>query len=58
MDPVRAKYDEEGDPYYGSARLWDDGIIKPCQTRAVVALALAAALNAPLERGPEPIYRM
>ncbi|MBJ81090.1 MAG: methylcrotonoyl-CoA carboxylase [Myxococcales bacterium] len=58
MDPVRAKYEEEGDPYYGSARLWDDGIIKPCQTRNVVALALAAALNAPIERGPEPVYRM
>jgi len=56
--PVRAKYETEGDPYYGSALLWDDGVIDPAETRQVLALALSAALNAPIERGPAPVYRM
>jgi 3-methylcrotonyl-CoA carboxylase beta subunit len=45
--PVRQKYEDEGNPYYATARLWDDGIIDPAQTRDVLGLALAAALNAP-----------
>jgi len=56
--PVLAKYEAEGDPYFGSARLWDDGIIDPADTRRILALALSACLNAPIERGPAPVYRM
>jgi len=56
--PVLEKYEAEGDPYFGSARLWDDGIIDPADTRSVLALALSACLNAPIERGAAPVYRM
>ncbi len=52
------QYEREGHPYYATARLWDDGIITPQETRRVVALALSAALNAPI---PEPrwgVFRM
>jgi acetyl-CoA carboxylase carboxyltransferase component len=56
--PVLAKYEREGDPYFGTAHLWDDGIIDPAQTRAVVALALSAALNAPIADSPAPVFRM
>ena len=56
--PVLEKYEKEGDPYYGSARLWDDGIIDPADTRSVVALALSACLNAPVEESRWPVYRM
>ena len=47
---IRAKYEREGNPYYSTARLWDDGVIDPAQTRDVLALAIAAALNAPIAR--------
>ena len=47
--PIRAQYEEQGHPYYASARLWDDGIIDPAETRLVLALGLSAALNAPIE---------
>jgi acetyl-CoA carboxylase carboxyltransferase component len=57
-DPVLAKYEREGDPYFGSANLWDDGIIDPAQTRAVVALSLSAALNVPISENPAPVFRM
>jgi acetyl-CoA carboxylase carboxyltransferase component len=57
-DPVLAKYEREGDPYHGTAQLWDDGIIDPAQTRAVVALALSAALNAPIPESRAPVFRM
>ena len=50
--PVIEKYEREGDPYFGTSHLWDDGIIDPAQTRQVVGLALSATLNAPLETGP------
>ncbi len=56
--PIRARYETEGDPYFATARLWDDGIIDPAQTRDVLGLALAASLNAPI---PEPrfgVFRM
>ena len=56
--PVIEKYEREGDPYFGTSQLWDDGIIDPAQTRQVVGLALSATLNAPLETGPAPVYRM
>jgi acetyl-CoA carboxylase carboxyltransferase component len=57
-EPVLEKYEREGDPYFGTARLWDDGIIDPSQTRAVVALALTAALNASIPDSPAPVFRM
>ncbi len=57
-DPVLKKYEAEGSPYYATAHLWDDGVIDPVETRATVALALSAALNAPVTRGPSPVYRM
>jgi len=56
--PVLEKYEREGSPYFATAHLWDDGIIDPVDTRAAVALALSAALNAPVTRGPAPVYRM
>jgi acetyl-CoA carboxylase carboxyltransferase component len=56
--PVLEKYEREGDPYYGSSLLWDDGMITPTETRQVVALALSACLNAPVVSGPAPVYRM
>ena len=57
--PVRRKYEDEGNPYYATARLWDDGIIDPAQTRDVLGLALAATLNAPIpERPAFGVFRM
>ncbi len=48
--PIRAQYETQGHPYYASARLWDDGIIDPAETRLVLALSISASLNAPIER--------
>ena len=57
--PIRQKYEDEGNPYYATARLWDDGVIDPVQTRDVVALALSAALDAPIPERPSfGIFRM
>ncbi len=56
--PVREKYEHEGSPYFGTALLWDDGIIDPVDTRAALGLALSAALNAPIEASRWPVYRM
>ena len=57
--PVRQKYEDEGNPYYATARLWDDGVIDPAQTRDVLGLALAAALEAPVpERPAFGVFRM
>jgi len=47
--PIRAQYETQGHPYYASARLWDDGIIDPAETRLVLALSISASLNAPIE---------
>jgi acetyl-CoA carboxylase carboxyltransferase component len=47
--PILDKYEHEGNAYYSTARLWDDGIIDPVRTREVLALSLSAALNAPIE---------
>ena len=47
--PIRAQYDSQGHPYYAGARLWDDGIIDPAETRIVLALSISASLNAPIE---------
>ncbi|MBV2150462.1 methylcrotonoyl-CoA carboxylase [Sphingobium sp. AS12] len=57
--PVRQKYEEEGNPYYATARLWDDGVIDPAQTRDVLGLAFAATLNAPVgDRAQFGVFRM
>jgi 3-methylcrotonyl-CoA carboxylase beta subunit len=57
--PVRQKYEDEGNPYHATARLWDDGVIDPAQTRDVLALALAAALEAPIPAQPQfGVFRM
>ena len=57
--PIRQKYEDEGNPYYATARLWDDGVIDPVQTRDVVAFALSAALDAPIPERPSfGIFRM
>jgi 3-methylcrotonyl-CoA carboxylase beta subunit len=56
--PIRAKYDEQGHPYYATARIWDDGIIDPADTRHVLGLALSAAANAPIESTKFGIFRM
>lgn len=57
-DPVRKQYEEEGSPYYATARLWDDGIILPTETRETVGLCLAAALHAPVAETRYPVFRM
>jgi len=56
--PIREKYEAEGSPYFATARLWDDGVIDPAQTRRVVALSLAASLNAPIEPTKFGVFRM
>ena len=56
--PIRARYEHEGHPYFASARLWDDGIIDPADTRRVLALAISAALNAPCEKTSFGVFRM
>ena len=56
--PIRDKYEHEGHPYYATARMWDDGIIKPADTRRVLALALSASLNAPIEDTKFGIFRI
>jgi 3-methylcrotonyl-CoA carboxylase beta subunit/propionyl-CoA carboxylase len=56
--PILARYDEEGSPYHSSARLWDDGVIAPADTRAVLGLGIAAALNAPIPETRFGVFRM
>jgi len=56
--PILEKYEREGSPYYSTARLWDDGIIDPTETRTVLALALSACLNAPIEATRNGVFRM
>ncbi|MEV4468448.1 carboxyl transferase domain-containing protein [Nonomuraea salmonea] len=55
---IRAQYEHQGNPYYSTARLWDDGVIDPLDTRTVLGLALSAAANAPLEPAGFGIFRM
>ena len=57
-DPIQARYEQEGHPYYASARLWDDGIIEPSQTRTVLGLALEASLNGAKQDTSFGIFRM
>ena len=57
-DPIRTQYETQGHPYYASARLWDDGIIDPADSRMVLGLGLSAALNAPIRRTTFGVFRM
>ncbi len=57
-DEIRAKYEREGNPYYSTARLWDDGILDPRDTRRVLALGIAASLNAPIPETTFGVFRM
>jgi 3-methylcrotonyl-CoA carboxylase beta subunit len=56
--PIRAQYETQGHPYYASARLWDDGVIDPVDTRMTLALAISASLNAPIEPSRFGVFRM
>jgi 3-methylcrotonyl-CoA carboxylase beta subunit len=56
--PIRDQYEAQGHPYYASARLWDDGVIDPAQTRTVLALGLSASLNAPIPDTQFGLFRM
>jgi 3-methylcrotonyl-CoA carboxylase beta subunit len=56
--PIRRQYETQGHPYYASARLWDDGIIDPVDTRMVLGLGISAAMNAPIERTTFGVFRM
>ncbi|WEK38933.1 MAG: carboxyl transferase domain-containing protein [Candidatus Brevundimonas colombiensis] len=56
--PIRQKYEDEGNPYYATARLWDDGVIDPAQTRDVLGLAISASLNAPIAETTFGLFRM
>ena len=56
--PIRAKYEAEGSPYYATARLWDDGILDPLETRDALGLGLAAALNTPIPPTTFGVFRM
>ncbi|MGE3334423.1 MAG: carboxyl transferase domain-containing protein [Rhodospirillaceae bacterium] len=56
--PIRERYEAEGNPYFASARLWDDGIIDPAQTRDVLGLAISASLNAPIPKTTFGVFRM
>jgi len=56
--PILEKYEREGSPYYSTARLWDDGVIDPADTRDVLGLALSACYNAPVEETAYGVFRM
>ena len=56
--PIREQYERQGHPYYASARLWDDGVIDPADSRRVLGLALSASLNAPVEETKFGVFRM
>ncbi len=56
--PIRDQYERQGNPYYATARLWDDGVIDPADTRTVLGLALSAAANAPLDPVGYGVFRM
>ena len=56
--PIIERYEAEGHPYFASARLWDDGVIDPAQTRTVLGLSISAALNAPIQDSRFGVFRM
>jgi 3-methylcrotonyl-CoA carboxylase beta subunit len=55
---IRAAYEAEGSPYFATARLWDDGIVDPIDTRRILALGISASLNAPIPETPFGVFRM
>ena len=57
-NPIIKKFENEGSPYYSSARLWDDGVIDPVDSRAILGLSLTAALNAPIKETKFGVFRM
>lgn len=57
-EPILRKYDHEGSPYFSSARLWDDGVIDPLDTRLILGLSLSASLNAPIPETRFGVFRM
>jgi 3-methylcrotonyl-CoA carboxylase beta subunit len=58
VSPIREQYEHQGNPYYATARLWDDGVIDPADTRTVLGLALSASANAPLAPVGYGVFRM
>jgi 3-methylcrotonyl-CoA carboxylase beta subunit len=56
--PILDQYEHQGHPFYSSARLWDDGVIDPAQTREILGLAISASLNAPIEPTRFGVFRM
>jgi acetyl-CoA carboxylase carboxyltransferase component len=56
--PTREKYEQEGNPYYSTARLWDDGVLDPAETRTALGLAISASYNAPIEETEFGVFRM
>jgi 3-methylcrotonyl-CoA carboxylase beta subunit len=56
--PILEQYERQGHPYYASARLWDDGVLDPAETRRVLGLAISASLNAPIEQTRFGVFRM
>jgi 3-methylcrotonyl-CoA carboxylase beta subunit len=58
VDPILEKYETEGHAYYSSARLWDDGVIDPRQTRDILGLSIAMSLNAPIPPVKYGVFRM
>ena len=57
-NPIREQYERQGHPYYASARLWDDGVIDPIDTRRILSLSLAAVRNAPEQETRFGLFRM
>ncbi|HTG96801.1 MAG TPA: carboxyl transferase domain-containing protein, partial [Burkholderiales bacterium] len=57
-NPIREQYERQGHPYYASARLWDDGVVDPADSRRLLGLALSASLNAPIEDTRFGVFRM
>ncbi len=57
-NPILKKYEDEGNPYYSTSRLWDDGVIDPLDTRMILALGLSTAMNAPVENTDFGVFRM
>jgi acetyl-CoA carboxylase carboxyltransferase component len=57
-EPILDKYEREGSPYYSTARLWDDGVLDPAETRQALALGLSAAFNAPIPGAKFGVFRM
>jgi len=57
-EPILDKYEKEGNPYYSTARIWDDGILDPVNTRLVLGLGISASLNAPIPDWKPGVFRM